>query len=217
MPFTMTHLYIAYNIIKKVPHLKKPNDFMLGAIAPDSVHFRINYESDMKFNSHLCVGNEKWGRVTNNDEWRENVLFFLQENKHSQNVDFIYGYCSHILADIQNNMKVWMPFRKKIKDKMEKGIGSMYHQESYAIDYKLYLHPLRKVIWKMLENSNAFDISNIVKEVEINQMKQSILQEQFENRESVDISTNQYVTLSNIQKFIKEESEYIRNILYGGD
>lgn len=217
MPFAMTHLYIAYNIIKKTTQIKKPNAFMLGAIAPDSVHFRNNYDSDMKFNSHLCVGNEKWGRVTNNDEWIENVLFFLQENKQSQNVDFIYGYCSHILADIQNNIKVWMPFREKIRGKLKKGIGSMYHQESYVIDYELYLHPQRKVIWKMLENSTAFDISNIVKEVEINQMKQSILQEQFANRESIDVSTNQYVTLSSIQKFIREESGYIKNILFGGD
>ncbi len=69
MPFAMTHLYIAHNIINKTPYLKKPNDFMLGALAPDSVHFRNNYVSDMKFNSHLCIGNEKWGSVTNNEEW----------------------------------------------------------------------------------------------------------------------------------------------------
>ncbi len=67
----------------------------------------------------------------------------------------------------------------------------------------------------MLENSTAFDVLNIVKEVEINQMKQSILQDQFANRESEDVSMNQYVTLSNIQNFIRTESVYIKNILFG--
>lgn len=215
MPFPMTHLYIAYNIINKTPYLKKPNDFMLGALAPDSVHFRNNYVSDMKFNSHLCIGNEKWGSVTNNEEWLKNVLSFLDEHKKSDNADFIYGYCCHILADIQNNKKIWTPFIKENRDKFKKGFGSKYHEESFIIDYELYLLPQRRLIWKMLENSTAFDVLNIVKEVEINQMKQSILQDQFANRKSEDVSMNQYVTLSNIQNFIRTESVYIKNILYG--
>lgn len=215
MPFAMTHLYIAYNIISKTPYLKKPNDFMLGALAPDSVHFRNNYVSDMKFNSHLCIGNEKWGSVTNNEEWLKNVLSFLDEHKKSEDADFIYGYCCHILADIQNNKKIWTPFIKENRDKFKKGFGSKYHEESFIIDYELYLLPQRRLIWKMLENSTAFDVLNIVKEVEINQMKQSILQDQFANRKSEDVSMNQYVTLSNIQNFIRTESVYIKNILFG--
>ncbi|GMQ58509.1 hypothetical protein AN1V17_29040 [Vallitalea sediminicola] len=217
MPFAMTHLYIAYNIIQKTPQIKKPNDFLLGAIAPDSVHVRNNYDSDMKFNSHLCIGNEKWGEVTNNDAWVDNVLCFLKKNRNLQSSDFIYGYCSHILADIQNNIKVWMPFKEKSKDELKIGNVSVYHQESYAVDYELYLHPKRKVIWNMLEDATAFDISNIVKAVEVNQMKQYLLKEQFENRESMDVSTNEYVTLANIQKFIIEESVYIKNMLYVGN
>ncbi|QUH30346.1 hypothetical protein [Vallitalea guaymasensis] len=67
----------------------------------------------------------------------------------------------------------------------------------------------------MLEDATAFDIPDIVRAVEINQMKQSLIKEQFENRESIDISTNEYVTLSGMQKFIDEESKYIKNMLYG--
>jgi len=48
MPFAMTHLYIAYNILSNTQQIKKPCDFLLGAIAPDSVHFRENYNSDIK-------------------------------------------------------------------------------------------------------------------------------------------------------------------------
>ncbi len=215
MPFAMTHLYIAYNILSNTPQIKKPCDFMIGALAPDSVHFRDNYNSDMKKKSHLCVGDEKWGRFTNNQEWLENVLVFLQENKHLEEVDFIYGYCSHILADIQNNIKIWTPFLLENREILDKGLGSIYHEESYDIDYALYLsNPKQKEIWEILEDAIGYDIPNVVVADEINKMKHSILHSQFLNREYADVSLNKYVTLSNMQEFIISESQYIKSLLY---
>lgn len=218
MPFQMTHLYIAYNILKSTPQIKKPCDFIIGAIAPDSVHFRDNYNSDMKKKSHLCVGDEKWGRITNNQEWLENILAFLQKNKHIEEVDFIYGYCSHILADIQNNIKIWTPFLVENREALENGMGSIYHEESYAMDYVLYLlYPHQKEIWEILEDSVGYNIPNVVVADEINKMKHSILHSLFSGREYIDISSNKYVTLSNIQEFITSESQYIKNLLYEND
>lgn len=218
MPFSMTHLYIAYNILSNTPQIKKPCDFLLGALAPDSVHFRNNYNSDMKKKSHLCAGDEKWGRITNNQEWLKNVLAFLHKNDHMEKVDFVYGYCSHILADIQNNIKIWTPFLLENKETLEKGLGSVYHQESYDMDYVLYLlNPQQKVIWEMLEDAIGYDIPNAVVGHEINKMKHAVLHSQFLGRESVDVSLNKYVTLSCMQEFISVESQYIKNLLYKND
>jgi hypothetical protein len=218
MPFAMTHLNIAYNILSNTPQIKKPCDFMLGALAPDSVHFRNNYNSDMKKNSHLCVGPEKWGRVTNNQEWQKNVLDFLQEYKQSEKIDFIYGFCSHILADIQNNIKIWTPFLLENKEALDKGQGSIYHKESCAMDYALYLsNPHRKLIWEMLENAEGYDLLNIVCGDDINKMKDHMLHNQFLDIEPIDISLNKYVTISRIQEFISEESGYIKNLLFKGE
>ncbi|MEA4963746.1 zinc dependent phospholipase C family protein [Lutispora sp.] len=218
MPFAMTHLYIAYNILSNTPQIKKPCDFMIGALAPDSVHFRDNYNSSMKKKSNLCVGDEKWGRFTNNQEWLENVLAFLQKNKHMEEADFIYGYCSHILADIQNNIKIWTPFLLKNREALEKGIGSIYHEESCAMDYALYLlNPRQKEMWEVLEDSVGYDIPNVVVADEINKMKQSVLHSQFLDKEYVDISLNKYVTFSSIQEFITIESQHIKNLLYQDD
>lgn len=218
MPFAMTHLYIAYNILSTTPQIEKPCDFMLGALAPDSVHFRDNYNSDMKKKSHLCVGDEKWGRLTNNQAWLENVLAFLQENKYLKEADFIYGYCSHILADIQNNIKIWTPFLIENREALDKGKGSIYHEESYAIDYALYLsNPQQKDIWEILESSIGYDIPDIAVADEINKMKQSVLHSQFVDRECADVSNNKYVTLSNIKEFIITESRNIKDLLYEND
>ncbi|MCB2291317.1 hypothetical protein LGK97_16440 [Clostridium sp. CS001] len=215
MPFAMTHLCISYNILINTPQIKKPYDFMIGALAPDSVHFRHNYNSDMKKKSHLCVGDEKWGRATNNQEWLESVLAFLQENKHMENQDFIYGYCSHIIADIRNNIKIWTPFRLENIEQLKKDLGSEYHEESYGVDYELYLSSShQKKIWEILENSIGYDILNIVSADEINEMKHNILYKQFFGRESVDVSLNKYVKFSRMQEFISEESQYIKNLLY---
>ncbi|WP_055668667.1 hypothetical protein [Desnuesiella massiliensis] len=188
---------------------------MLGSLAPDSVYFRDNYDSDMKKLSHLCVGSEKWGEITNNEEWSKNVLNFLQENKNTTDIDFIYGYCAHILTDIQTNAKMCMPFKLANEECLKKGAGNIYAKETYEIDYDLYLHnPQRTSIWKMLENAVGYDIANIVVGNEIDKMKESILHDQFIDREAGDVSLNKYVILTSMQEFISAESQYIKKILY---
>jgi GTPase Era involved in 16S rRNA processing len=101
------------------------------------------------------------------------------------------------------------------KEALEKGLGSIYHQESNDVDYALYLlQPQQKIIWQMLEESIGYDIPNIVSFSEIDEMKHSILNDQFIDRKYEDISSNKYVTLSKIQEFISVESQYIKNLLY---
>jgi hypothetical protein len=68
--------------------------------------------------------------------------------------------------------------------------------------------------WGILEDSIGYDITGIVSADEINRMKHNILHGQFLDRESVNVSLNKYVTLSNIQEFISVESQYIKNLLY---
>ena len=169
----------------------------------------------MKKISHLCVGDEEWGKVTNNLEWQENVLGFFERNKNIEKVDFIYGYCTHVLADIQNNRKIWMPFISANKDELEKGYGSMYHKEAAAVDHALYLlHPHKTEIRYMLENAVGFDIENVVVGNEINKIKDHLLYNQFNDSESEDLSSNKFVTLSNMQEFIITEARYIKGTLY---
>jgi len=216
MPFAMTHLHIAYNILNNTSEIRNPNDFMLGAIAPDSVHFREEYESDMKKASHLCVGYEKWGSVTNNEEWLENVLSFLEKNKDKEYSDFIYGYCSHVIADIQNNIKVWIPFKAENSDALKNEMGtSLCHKEANDVDYSLYLmQPEQKKIWNLLEKSSGYDIPGVVIKDETDKMKHSIMHKQFKNRQEADVSSNKYVSLISMKEFIEEESKYIKQLLY---
>jgi hypothetical protein len=68
MPYPMPHLYTAWRVAENSPlAIENFPQFYLGSIAPDGVHFRENYNSGLKLLSHLCVGDEKWGMLTNND------------------------------------------------------------------------------------------------------------------------------------------------------
>ena len=136
--FPMVHLSIARNILGAAHHIKNPCQFMLGSIAPDSVHFRPDFNSDMKKVSHLVVGDERWGYVTDNAGWKENVLTFLDLMRDFEDTDFILGYCAHILADIKHNVEIWTPFRLEHQHELDSGQGSALHREAIEVDLELY-------------------------------------------------------------------------------
>jgi len=133
MPYTMTHLIIADNVSKVfTKNIKNLPQFYLGNISPDAVHNRANYISNYKKKSHLCVGDEKWGMITNNDEWKNNVISFLNNHKNFENHDFIVGYCCHILSDIYQNIALFIPFKQKYAGEMEKGSSrQLYSRTCY--------------------------------------------------------------------------------------
>ncbi|ANW98940.1 hypothetical protein CSTERTH_07845 [Thermoclostridium stercorarium subsp. thermolacticum DSM 2910] len=217
MPFHMTHLHIAKNIYRALPEaIENLPQFYLGNIAPDAIHNRKGYKSDYKRISHLCVGDAPWGMATNNDEWIGNVLKFLQNNKNSENRDFILGYCCHVLSDIFNNIAVWTPFRLKYPEEFAKGYGGLYHQESEKVDIELGLREEnRNDFWVHLEKAEPIDLDNIVSAEEIAKHKENILHNWYKNKKHQDLSENKLVTVESTMKFIKDATDFIIDkILY---
>jgi len=168
MPFPMVHLSIARNILGAASQTKKPSQFVLGSIAPNSVHFRLDFYSDMKKVSHLVVGGERWGWVIDNAGWKENVLRFLELMRDFEDPDFILGYCAHVLADIKHNIEIWTPFRLEHQHELESGQGSALHREAVEVDFELYRTcPERPEMWALLERAQAVDIPGIVRSSDI--------------------------------------------------
>ena len=211
MPFTMTHLHIAKKIHEYLPDsIIDIPQLYLGNIAPDAVHNRENYISDNKKTSHLCVGNECWGMITNNEEWIASVQDFLYEHRNSENHDFILGYCTHILADIYNNIAVWTPFKQKYQDELSKGFGGLYHQESEKVDIELALAEENKVIfWPYIEKGKAVSLDNIIYANEVEKQKENILCHWFKDKEHQDISSHKIVTIDSTLKFIDEAAGFV--------
>lgn len=211
MPFPMTHICIADRIIALNPEMiKNLPQFYLGTLAPDSVHFRKNYISEYKIITHLCVGNEKWGEFTNNSEWIDNVLSFLINNKQSDELDFIYGYCAHILSDIYNNINIWTPFRLKFPEEIKKGYGNLYHTESANIDLQLAQNFINKdKVWSLLKKSHSLTIPDIVLADDIDKIKSNILHVQYNSKSIVDTSKNTLIKYSDVLKFIENAVSFI--------
>lgn len=211
MPFQMTHLHIAKNIYKLFPDtIKDLSQFYLGNIAPDAVHNRAGYISDYKKASHLCVGDERWGMYTNNDEWIESVLEFLYKNKNSDNYNFILGYSCHVLSDIYNNIAVWTPFRLKYPDELTKGYGGLYHQESEKVEIELALREENKDnFWVHLEKAKSTGLNDIIFAEEIEKHKENILYNWYKDKEHQDISSNKLITIESTMNFVEDATNFI--------
>jgi len=207
----MTHLIIADNISKVfTKHIKNLPQFYLGNIAPDAVHNRANYISDYKKDSHLCVGDEKWGMITNNDEWKSNVINFLNNHKNSEDYDFIVGYCCHILSDIYNNIALWIPFKQKYPDKIEKRADNLMLQETNMIDIELALtHEKKDVFFANIKQSADVDLVGIIYTAEIEKQKDNILNIWYADKERQDLTSNEVVTVEIIMNFIKNAVDFI--------
>lgn len=217
MSYAMIHLIVAQNILKSTKRIKNEEAFMLGAVAPDSVHYRNDYHKGMKFNSHLCVGDEEWGSITNNDEWQENVSEFMTTMTSREDVDFLYGYCVHILTDIHNNINVWMPFKERILNDDTPGIGKKYQIESNAIDLVLYQQEGTEDIWRLLRNALAQNVGNLVHEAEVESLKTDILTNRFANRIADDVLKHRYVTVVETGDFIETATQFVKDVLFEGE
>ena len=211
MPYAMTHLIVTDNVSKVfAKHIKNLPQFYLGNIAPDAVHNRANYISDYKKNSHLCVGDEKWGMTTNTDEWKNNVIDFLNKHKNSENRDFILGYCCHILADIYQIVTLFIPFKQKYADEIEKGIVDLMLRETNMVDIELALtHEKRDIFWANIRQSAGVDLAGIIYAAEIEKQKDNILNIWYADKEWQDLTSNKIVTIDSITNFIKNAIDFI--------
>ena len=217
MSYAMIHLRIAQNILRSEARIKDKRAFMLGAVAPDAVHYRKDYHKGMKFDSHLCVGHEEWGAITNNIEWQENVSRFMNSMKLEEDVDFLYGYCVHILTDIHNNIKVWMPFKKRIENDDTPGIGKRYQIESNAMDLLLYQQGESNEIWGLLENALAQGVATLVDRVEVDCVRADLLTNRFANRVADDVKKHKYVRVLETELFIETGTQFVKDVLFRGE
>jgi len=216
MPFPMIHLHIANKIATLHPELiKSLPQFYLGTLAPDSVHFREEFIANDKKVTHLCVSDENWGEVTNNDEWIESVLAFLNEHKGSENACFALGYAVHILSDVYNNIYVWTPYRLRAEVEMNisKYYGSDYHKDAAIVDFRLADEfTQREEVWDSLGKSKAITIRDIVFAKDIEKIRDNILYVQY-NNQSIDIVETQTFTYENALNQIQNTTKFISEFL----
>ncbi len=216
MSYQMVHLEIAYRLLEHYEWLHNCGDFLLGAIAPDAVHFHKEYCVDLKEKSHLWNCGPKWGITIESDKWKRNVLEFWQLHQKDENRDFLAGYCIHILTDWLNDLRIWTPFRESnINGDNVEEIYHIYGQEAYGSDQWLYRNSLNsREIMKVLAGGQPCSIKGCVESADVEKQKSNILNKQYAGKENYDIDDYRYCTKEAILQFIDESVNLFREMLY---
>lgn len=225
MPYQMVHIHIAKKVLELNPYvIKNYPQYYLGSLAPDAVHFRTDFDAKDKKASHLCIGDERWGELSNNDEWAENIKKFIRTHRESENIDFIYGLCGHCLVDLRNNIEIWSPFKLKYYGSLimsDYGSGydgegiKKFHADDTDADLRLYhTSEFRGEIWNYLSKSKGVDLEGIVYEDELNKIRDNILYKQYKDRYIDDSFVGSYIIYKDYLTFIERTIRYISDILF---
>ena len=206
MAFQMIHMEVAYRLLNRIPQISNAAEFILGSVAPDSVHMNPNYNIDMKMKSHLFEGCGKWSDTQDYQRWKRNIHHFCEmiAGKEDAYRDFCIGICVHCLTDYWNDLKIWRKLQSKYIPSMNiDTFREAYYPEARGIDQWLYQNSKNtKFIRKMLSEALAMDVEGITNKEDLERQRNHLLNTQYDV-DRVDISKYQYLSANDIEDFIE--------------
>jgi hypothetical protein len=167
---------VHFSIAKKIFEPNPSPEFLLGSIAPDAIHMRENTTRQDKNRTHLC---EDDGTMPNLQIFYDFCKQHLKQNEHDYN-QFIFGYVSHLYADLRWTETVWKDYVEKVRhviDGHNESIKSRYNKEVCQIDYNLYRSEewSNKILTSLL-NSREYSIPKLLTSKEITQYREHTIQ-----------------------------------------
>ncbi|MCL2197798.1 MAG: hypothetical protein FWB80_02640 [Defluviitaleaceae bacterium] len=218
MSWTMTHLAVAKAVNDKIGIAHDTTQYYMGAIAPDSVHFRANYTGEMKKNSHYLAYNKPWGKVDcikECDDWLRDVLAKTEPAKFQKYSDFYKGVLVHILTDICNTKTFYVPFTQwyKSENRPQEQFRDAYYGDCKQIDTELYKNsPWTQEIWSLLLKAKCESIDNIINATEAEEHRTS--QYNYYNNEKYEPGKPQrFISIEDNYKLIKDATDEIVHLL----
>lgn len=204
MSYPMVHMMVAYRLLARWDRIERQGDFILGAVAPDAVHFHDPYTLSMKEKSHIWSCGPHWGITIEGDRWREEILRFWDQHKQDDNRDFMAGYCVHLLTDWENDRRIWRPFRDRVmKGEEYDATYAIYAGEARGIDQ--WLHRTGRDtegIWRLLEEGHVYGVDGCILAEDLARQKDSLLHEQYVGEKIPDVSEYQYCTAEIMEELI---------------
>lgn len=214
MPFPVVHLSIARRILEDNVLPLGAQAFYAGSLAPDSVHFRLNYTIDYKLVSHICPPGWEWATSYDGEGWKRHVLDFYEKNRDAYDRSFLFGVIAHIFADSDWNDEYWMKFVEKMDFDKEKYSSSDMHKDCYEIDTRLF-HELdvQDAVFPVLDGARGVEIPGTLSAEELDRMIDSILHEQYAGRDPVPGHVFTAMTYDTVRAFIEEQAREIPRVL----
>ena len=158
MSYLMVHLTIGYKLLNRCPDIKDKGAFLLGTVSPDAISFRPGCKRSDKEKTHFYVGDEGWGRYTNHEELENNFIISIKKYVGTVDKDFLFGYTSHVITDIEHGRQFWTPTRLTGDD----DYINAYIRDCGEID-SILLADIENVdeLWTVLENANKHCLPDI--------------------------------------------------------
>lgn len=203
----MIHMEIAYRLLKNLPQIESPAEFILGSVAPDSVHMSPNYDVSKKVISHMFERCGSWSDTQDYVRWKTNIngvfenIYLKSESREYR--DFVLGLCVHCLTDYWNDIKIWKRLQSEYVPPMEFEVfRKAYYPEAQGIDQWLYQNSKNtKTIREMLMKAKVFDVNELVVKDNIEKQRSHLLNVQYDV-ETMDISNYQFISAKDIAEFI---------------
>lgn len=214
MAYQMIHLEIAYRLLEYIPGITHPKEFILGAVAPDSVHMHPEYDVGMKVHSHMFEGCGPWGDTQDYERWIVNIkdVYFqhVKGQACTKKHDFILGMCIHCLTDYLNDLNIWRRLQKaNIPPMNQDSFREAYYPEARGIDTWLYQNSSNtEIIRTLLSEAKSFDVEDLVFQSEIEKMREHLLYHQYDVA-PVDISGYRFLSAQFIENFVEESVKRI--------
>lgn len=204
MPLPMVHLAIAVKIGALISIEPSPA-FLLGSIAPDSIHMRPNTQRSDKNITHLFISDD-WSDPT----LEARVLDFAgqyADTPDSQRV-FTSGYAAHILTDWLWVQKIIPVFRAAIPaDADDTAQRELYYSETDQIDFNIYHRSAwQSQVWTQLAEAEAIDLPPLLSAEEIDAWRSRTLRWFTELKNEPGI-TPQYITDALVAQFVADTAD----------
>jgi hypothetical protein len=204
MPNPMVHLSVAKNMLGLGFTPKDLSLFYLGAISPDAIHMRKDSDRAAKDKSHLLSGGKSRKEIEES-EYFALLEEFVASNKHKTNMDFLLGYCAHILTDMYWAAQVYVKFN----DAYQRDTAPLqekkwaYYNDTDILDQTLFNEcGWRAEIWRELQSADCFDFLDILSKDEINAWNERTLH-WYDSGESQHKNPVRYITKTDAYGFIE--------------
>lgn len=207
MAYQMIHMEVAYRLLNRLPQIENAAEFILGSVAPDSVHMDQDFVIDRKVKSHMFEGCGKWSDTQDYRRWKSNIgdTFgkILTERERTDYRDFGIGLCVHCLTDYLNDIKNWRRLQSEHIPPMElEEFKEAYYVEARGIDLWLYQNSKNTAaIRVLLANAKAFDAEGLLRIENIEKQRDHLLNVQYDV-ETVNVSDYRFLPASAIEEFI---------------
>lgn len=193
MPYPMVHFEIARQLFEE-----PSPEFLLGSIAPDSIHVRTNERTE-KNKTHLM----KNGAFATNRDLSDFLISI--KNNDPLHLEFICGYIAHIYTDREWTFKVYSEFEKQSKDKF------IYNHDANKIEFLLrQTSGSFDEILRKLNTAKSYDIAGLSK-TEILTYKDEKVNYLLEPLNE-PMNAPKIITFTMVQNFIKEASSGLKSL-----